>query len=73
MLLIGYVSWSSAAVNGSAGGLYIVGGSSGWATGVDYNAWASGKTFLVGNVLGMSLFFFIYMIYNSIYPIFPCT
>jgi len=34
---------------------YNVGDSSGWASGVDYTNWASGKTFKVGDNLGKSL------------------
>ncbi|KAF3320724.1 Blue copper protein [Carex littledalei] len=53
LLLISCVSWSSAdsnGANGTSGGLYIFD----WATGVDYKAWASGKTFQVGNTLVFS-------------------
>lgn len=32
--------------------VYTVGDSSGWATGVDYTTWISGKTFRVGDSLG---------------------
>lgn len=32
---------------------HTVGGSSGWNPGVDYNTWASGETFNVGDTLGM--------------------
>ncbi|KAL5212794.1 hypothetical protein ABZP36_023641 [Zizania latifolia] len=31
---------------------YTVGDSSGWASGVDYDTWANGKTFNVGDSLG---------------------
>lgn len=51
LLLISCVSWSSAdsnGTNGTPGGLYIFD----WETGVDYKAWASGKTFYVGSTLG---------------------
>lgn len=34
---------------------YIVGDSSGWSTGVNYNKWASGKTFAVGDNLSILL------------------
>ncbi|KAJ4764837.1 Blue copper protein [Rhynchospora pubera] len=44
LLLISCVSWSSATD-------YTVGDSSGWATGVDYTTWASGKTFKEGDTL----------------------
>lgn len=33
---------------------YTVGDSSGWALGVDYATWVSGKTFKVGDNLGKS-------------------
>jgi hypothetical protein len=32
---------------------YLVGGSEGWATGVDYNSWVSSNTFSVGDTLGI--------------------
>ncbi|KAF3320723.1 blue copper protein-like protein [Carex littledalei] len=44
LLLVSCVSWSSATD-------YTVGDSSGWATGVDYTTWASGKTFNTGDTL----------------------
>lgn len=31
---------------------YTVGDSQGWTTAVDYNSWASGKSFAVGDTLG---------------------
>ena len=31
---------------------YVVGDSSGWTSGVDYDTWAKGKTFDVGDNLG---------------------
>jgi hypothetical protein len=34
---------------------YTVGDSSGWAIGMDYSTWTSGKTFSVGDSLGESL------------------
>ena len=34
---------------------YNVGDSAGWATGVDYTTWASGKTFTKGDNLGKFL------------------
>jgi hypothetical protein len=44
LLLISCVSWSSATD-------FTVGDSSGWATGVDYTTWASGKSFQAGDTL----------------------
>lgn len=32
---------------------WIVGDTQGWGLSVDYTTWASGKTFLVGDTLGM--------------------
>lgn len=39
---------------------YTVGGSQGWTSGVNYNSWASGKNFIVGDSLRklISTFFF---------------
>jgi hypothetical protein len=34
---------------------HTVGDSSGWAIGMDYSTWTSGKTFSVGDSLGESL------------------
>lgn len=31
---------------------FVVGDAQGWNLGVDYGAWASGKTFVVGDTLG---------------------
>ncbi|XP_038886618.1 blue copper protein-like [Benincasa hispida] len=31
--------------------VYTVGDTAGWSTGVDYNSWTSGKTFVVGDIL----------------------
>lgn len=31
---------------------YIVGDAGGWAPGVNYDAWVSGETFVVGDTLG---------------------
>ena len=31
---------------------FTVGGSQGWTTGVDYNSWASDKSFAIGDTLG---------------------
>jgi hypothetical protein len=49
LLLISSVAWSSATD-------YTVGDTSGWATGVDYSTWASGKTFMVDDTLSKLLF-----------------
>lgn len=35
------------------GATYTVGDSSGWTQGVDYSTWTSGKTFTVGDTLGL--------------------
>ena len=32
---------------------FVVGGSGGWATGVDYSSWASSNTYNVGDTLGI--------------------
>ncbi|TVU09901.1 hypothetical protein EJB05_43400 [Eragrostis curvula] len=44
LLVAGFAALASAAS-------YTVGGSSGWNTGVDYNTWASDKSFAVGDKL----------------------
>lgn len=44
------VTWGSATV-------YTVGDSNGWNTGVDYSLWANGQTFVVGDTLGLFLYF----------------
>lgn len=38
--------------------VYIVGDDQGWNPNVDYKAWACGKTFYQGDILGKSSFFF---------------
>jgi hypothetical protein len=41
----------------SAATAYVVGDDDGWDTGVDYSAWLEGKEFVVGDTLGMYVFF----------------
>lgn len=36
--------------------VHTVGDTSGWSVGVDYGTWASGKTFVVGDKLGLLIF-----------------
>lgn len=43
----------------SSATMYAVGDASGWAPGVNYASWADGKTFKVGDSLGMCLYFLI--------------
>lgn len=39
----------------SLAAVYTVGGSNGWTMGVDYTTWTTGRTFSVGDTLGMFL------------------
>lgn len=52
MVMLSCVTFSSAKV-------YTVGDSAGWNLGVDYNTWASDKTFKVGDKLGKHFYRFL--------------
>lgn len=42
---------------------HVVGGSQGWDASTDFNSWISGKTFKVGDQLGMFLIQIYYMLH----------
>lgn len=41
--------------------VYTVGDTAGWSLGVDYGTWASGKTFSVGDKLGLLMFLLLFL------------
>lgn len=50
LVLLLYVSWIT---EEALAAQHVVGGSEGWDESTDFNAWASGQTFKVGDQLGM--------------------